>query len=92
LKEYFIAGIKKALRGLVPEGRLSTLSDDTSFRELGVDSIAMLRLVTQLEEVFQISFAGDELVPEHFRTVAALLRLLAGKKVEVRSDDSSLSS
>jgi acyl carrier protein len=83
LNEQFIAGIKAALHGLIPERWLSSLREETRLRDLGIDSIEMVRLITNLEEVFQVSFSADELAPENFRDIASLMRLLGAKNAEV---------
>jgi acyl carrier protein len=83
LKDQLIAGIKEALYELIPERWLSSLSEKTRFRDLGIDSIDMVRLVTKLEEIFRVSFSADELAPENFRDIASLQRLLKAKCAEV---------
>jgi acyl carrier protein len=92
LKEQFIAGIKKALHGLIPERRLSSLSEETRLRDSGIDSVDMVRFITHLEDVFQISFSDDDLAPENFNDISSLIQLLEEKKTEVKSDDPLLSS
>jgi acyl carrier protein len=92
LDEQLTAGIKAALQELIPERRLSRLTEETRLRDLGVDSIDMVRLITNLEEIFQVVFSADELAPENFRDVAALKRLLEAKHAEVRHSDPLLSS
>jgi acyl carrier protein len=92
LNEQFIAGITKALQGLIPEKRLASLGEDSRLRDLGIDSVDMVLLITRLEDNFQISLSVDDLAPENFRDIASLIRLLEGKKAEVRSHDPSLSS
>jgi acyl carrier protein len=79
LKDQLIAGIKDALYELVPERWLSSLSEKTRLRDLGIDSVDMVRLITRLEEVFKVRFSADELAPENFRNVASLQRLLRAK-------------
>ena len=80
-----MAGIKEALGELVPNRRLSRLSEDTRLRDLAIDSMGMVQFVTQLENVFQLDFAVDDLAPENFRDISSVLRLLERKKAEVRS-------
>jgi acyl carrier protein len=85
LKDQLIAGIKEALYELIPERWLSSLSEKTRLRDLGIDSVDMVRLITKLEEVFKVSFSADELAPENFRDIASLQRLLKAKCAEVDS-------
>jgi acyl carrier protein len=85
LNDHMIARIKEALAELVPERWLSGLSEKTRLRDLGIDSVDMVRLITKLEEVFKVSFSADELAPENFRDIAALQRLLKAKYAEVGS-------
>jgi acyl carrier protein len=87
LKDHFITGIKQALQELIPERRIASLTEDSHLRDLGIDSVDMVRLITKLEEVFRVSFSADELAPENFRDIAALIRLLAGKHAEVAGHD-----
>lgn len=44
-----------------------------------VDSLAMLNLITYLEEHYQIEFGGNDIVPEHFASVNALSEFVRGK-------------
>jgi acyl carrier protein len=92
LNEQFIAGIKEALHELIPEQWLSSIREETRLRDLGIDSIDMVRLITKLEEVFHVSFSADELAPENFRDVASLMRLVGAKNAEVNSHDPLLPS
>jgi len=92
LKDYLIAGIREALYELIPERWLSSLGEETRLRDLGIDSVDMVRLITKLEEVFKVSFSADELAPENFRDIASLQRLLKAKYAEVDSHDPFLPS
>ena len=44
-----------------------------------VDSMGLLMLVSFVEERFDIRLADDELVPEHFGTIASIARLVESK-------------
>ena len=85
MNDHLIARIKEALEKLVPERWLSSLGEKTRLRDLGIDSVDMVRLITKLEEVFKVSFSADELAPENFRDIASLQRLLQAKCAEVDS-------
>jgi acyl carrier protein len=91
-KEQLIDGIKKAIQELIPVKWLSSLNEETHLRDLGIDSVEMVRLVTNLEQVFHISFSANELAPENFRDIASLLKLLRTKNAMESSGDPLLSS
>ena len=64
-----------------------SLSDDASFLEEGiVDSTGVLELVMFVEKAFAISAEDDEIVPEHFDSVAQLTRYVTGKLAGDGSD------
>ena len=49
------------------------LSEDEALLGSGiVDSLGIMRLVSYIEEEFEVEVPEDQLVPEHFRTVTAL--------------------
>ena len=51
-------------------GKEDTLSDDSSFLELGIiDSTGILELVSYLEESYGIKVEDDELIPENLDSV-----------------------
>ena len=54
------------------------LADDTGLlgAGLGLDSFEVLQLVAALEERLGVTIDDDELHPDHFRTVGALVRFL----------------
>lgn len=45
-----------------------------------IDSMGILKLVEFLESRFEISVAEDEMVPEHFESIAALRAFVASKR------------
>jgi acyl carrier protein len=54
------------------------IAADTELIEQGVlDSLEILRLVSFLEERFQLAVPVDEFVPENFRTPAAIAAMMA---------------
>ena len=78
------AEIRSAVRGILSSvgagGDLAQLQDGESLLAAGiVDSMAMVGLVSALEERFGINISDDELVPEHFDSVQAIVALVAGK-------------
>lgn len=78
------ADIRVAVRGILAKvgarQDLSGVSDTDSLLSTGVvDSMAMVNLVSALEERFDIAIGDTELVPEHFDTVQAIAALVATK-------------
>jgi acyl carrier protein len=56
--------------------------DDDSLLELGViDSVAMLDLIEHIEAAYKISVDQDEMVPENFRSIAAICNYIESKRV-----------
>lgn len=72
--EYFDR-IKKALEGKLEDKELTL---DTSFKDLGVDSLDLVDLVFELEEEIGVQFEDDELL--QLKTVKDLLTLIDSKK------------
>ena len=55
--------------------------DDDSLLELGViDSVAMLELIEHIEATYHISVDQDEMIPENFRSVAAICDYIESKR------------
>ncbi len=54
----------------VKEVRLLTIDDDEeNIQELGIDSLAYIRLIVMLEGYFDIEFDDDDIVPHKLMTV-----------------------
>lgn len=53
-------------------GLASVTADDSLLLSGVLDSVGMIDLVSELERVYGISIAEDELVPEHFETLRAI--------------------
>lgn len=49
-----------------------------------IDSLGLLQLVSYLEDEFGIEVEDEELVPDNFGTIAALVRLVDAKQALVR--------
>lgn len=65
---------------LVPKSRAADLDENVSLLETGViDSLNLLKLVFFIEERFQIKVSDEDLTPENFETLNAILKLI-GKK------------
>lgn len=73
LVEFFVA------RGWLDSSEL--ISSEESLLDSGVlDSLAILELVHMLDEEFAILVSEDELVPEHFDTLAGLEQFIVLKR------------
>jgi acyl carrier protein len=60
------------------------LEEATPLIETGLlDSLGMMKLLAFLEVTFSIRVKEDELVPENFKTIRAILRLLEKKANEI---------
>lgn len=71
LKEYFAAQNEKA----------RDLDEGTSLLERGLlDSMALVKLITFLEERFGVELSDDEFDPDHFETLAAIKGLIERKE------------
>lgn len=42
---------------------------NTSLKEMGLDSMDIMKLIVELEELFNITFDDDELIMDNFKTV-----------------------
>ena len=65
--------IRDFIFGHFPAARQRSLLDDDSLLESGVvDSLGVLDVVEFLESEFQIMLRDDDLLSEHFKTIASL--------------------
>lgn len=48
------------------------VAPDTSFNQLGIDSLSIIELVLFLERKFNITLPEEALLPENFKTVTTL--------------------
>lgn len=62
---------------------IETLGDDTSFYEIGLTSLTMISILTDLEERFDFQIPSEELVIDHFDTINKLLYLVQSKSKEI---------
>jgi acyl carrier protein len=81
--EHWDSAFETAIRShlkLLPEG--APLHPDGNLQELGLDSMPMVELVVDLEEMYQVTFPGEYLTYEVFgtprRAWQVLVRLRAG--------------
>jgi acyl carrier protein len=62
-------------------GRTVKLDDHVDLIEEGIiDSLSLLRLVTFLEENCDVQVQDEEIVPDNFRTLAAIQSFIAKRK------------
>ena len=60
---------------------VAELADDESLLDAGViDSAAMIDLIAFLEKSFEISIDEDDMIPENFDSVAAIVTYVDGKR------------
>lgn len=79
--------IQTAIREFVlkqfPAARKRGAGDDESLLEQGVvDSMGVLEIVTFIESEFNITLTDDELMADHFETVAAMADFVHRKTME----------
>lgn len=73
---------KKAIRDFLSEldGRIIKVSDDQSLLEAGIiDSLKMAELLSFIEDRYGIAVDDDELIPENFETLNAIVNFLEQK-------------
>ncbi|MEW2274862.1 acyl carrier protein [Streptomyces griseofuscus] len=77
LRESALATIRSLVQGLAPG---EEIDDETPLIERHViDSLSLLRLVTELEEEFHITIRDTEIRPTHFATIRAIRDFVARK-------------
>lgn len=66
---------------LVKDKKHATISDDEPLIESGIiDSLGIMKLIGFLEEEAAIQITDEELIPENFATVAAIVALVQKKQ------------
>lgn len=70
--------LESMTEALGPKLKGKTLTEDSVFTELGIDSIDLVDLVFQMEEKLGITFEDDELT--EIKTVGDLIKLVEAKK------------
>ena len=74
--------IRDYLKRHHPAARVDAVKDDQSLLLAGIlDSSLMLDLVSFLEQGFQIQVDEDDLTPENFETIEAMVRYLRARGV-----------
>lgn len=85
LDEGETAVLRDEIRGFLIKHRASPgagdFADDASLLELGViDSVTMVDLITFLEARFQVRIDDDDMTPENFDSLSAIVALVESKQ------------
>lgn len=67
--------IKEFIRTFAEEELGAELSEDTDFKESGLDSLSLVVLIAALEDKFAFRFGEDELQPELLTTLDRLAEI-----------------
>lgn len=74
------------LDNFLPGEDASNLTDSTELKESGIlDSLSTLKLVTFLEEQYEVEFEADDLDAGNLSTVASIAELVASKPRRIAS-------
>jgi len=69
-----------------PAARKRETGDRDSLLEQGVvDSMGVLEIVTFIESTFEVTLSDDELMSDHFESIAAMAELVYRKTTETAS-------
>lgn len=69
---------------------VSTLADNDSLLEKGViDSLTIFRLVSFLEETFDVRIADDDITPSNLESVSVIARLVELKSTRITAQKAS---
>ena len=63
---------------LEPKLKGKTLTEESNFKDLGIDSLDLVDLVFQMEEALDVQFEDEELLT--IKTVGYLIRLVEAKR------------
>ena len=82
--------VRETVKGFIVDEFLpgedpNELTDEVGLLTTGIlDSISVLKLVSFLEERFQVGFAPHELVREHLNSLSSISRLVELKMMQAR--------
>ena len=65
---------------IMPNIDQNQLLDDTDIFALGLDSLNAIRLITNLQSTFQVSFTTSEINFDNFRTISNIAEIVAKKQ------------
>jgi acyl carrier protein len=73
--------VRQFITGHFSQARTRALSDDDALLESGiVDSLGVLDIVTFIESEFGVTVADEDLVREHFGSIARIAAYVEGKQ------------
>jgi acyl carrier protein len=67
------------VRRILPRPAPVIEADSTLITNGLIDSMALLDLISALEDEFSMRFSNEEMIPENFDSVAAIARLVEAK-------------
>ena len=67
---------------IMPNIDQSQLLDDTDIFALGLDSLNAVRLITNVQSAFKVSFSTSEINFDNFRTITNIAEIVAKKQVQ----------
>jgi acyl carrier protein len=70
-----IADIKKFIETNILAGDIM-LEADTNLKNIGIDSFSIVEIMLFIQQNYNILIPDDQLVPENFRTLQSLARLV----------------
>ncbi len=70
--------LEKINEVLEPKLKGKTLTEESNFKDLGIDSLDLVDLVFQMEEALDVQFEDDELLT--IKTVGDLIHLVEEKR------------
>lgn len=70
--------LAKITEVLEPKLKGKTLTEESNFKDLGIDSLDLVDLVFQMEEALDVQFEDEELL--RIKTVGDLIRLVEAKR------------
>ena len=74
--------VKERVRGfivgeLMHQDAQAAVGDDDSLLERGIlDSLGLVKLLTFLEQEYRIVLPDEEVIPDHFETISAIVALV----------------
>lgn len=81
--------VRKIVEGLVLEGGREFLDED-NLQEMGLDSVAMLLLITEIENRYSITLAADDTPFDTFRSVSDIASYVARTLDRKRASDGGI--
>lgn len=72
----------KILLNIMPNIDQSQLLDETDIFTLGLDSVNAIRLITNLQSTFKVSFSTSDINFNNFRTITNIAEIVARKQAK----------